>query len=252
MLNIKRDHLQGIPTNKAVEYNGEKLIIIHNTATPNATAQSENTYFHNNWQSVQSFVHALVDWKGDVYETAEFGDVVWGAGNVNKYAFLQVEQCISDDDSDNIQSAKYLAEYVALKIKASGYPFTSFRIISHNDASHEFGGSDHTDTIVGVSWEEFLTDVRNYLPNEVEPEKQESDPMGIFETQQDIWARVDGPDRANVKAYLFPKGTTIKYDRVLKSNGYVWISQPRSSGGYWYIPVSDGVDVWGQFIKEVD
>ena len=82
-MEIKTDYLPGIPTDKATELNGQKFIIIHNTATPNATADAENAYFHREWANIQAFVHAFVDWNGVVVETAKMGDVVWGAGRIN-------------------------------------------------------------------------------------------------------------------------------------------------------------------------
>lgn len=33
------------------------------------------------------------------------------------------------------------------------------------------------------------------------------------------------------------KGDTVKYDAYKIANGYVWIRQPRNSGGYYYMAV---------------
>lgn len=170
MLNIKKDPIQGIPKVDTELYHGKRIIIIHNTSTPNATAENENMYFHREWSNIGAFVHAFVDWSGDVYEHVDVGTQVWGAGNVNKYAWLQVEQCVSSDPVLNRESAEKTAEYVALKIKESGIPFNDFLILSHGDATTIFGGSDHYDTIEGMGWEEFTTLVRSLSTDkEVQP-----------------------------------------------------------------------------------
>lgn len=161
MLKITQDYLVGTPNVQATRYNGKMIIIIHNTATPEATVHNENTYFHRTWATNQSFVHAFVDWTGEAIEHAPFGQVAWGAGYVNKYAFLQVEQCVSKDGYKNRQSAEFVAQYVATKIKESGYQFEDFIIMSHADASIQFGGTDHNDTIVGVGWDDLMTRIKS-------------------------------------------------------------------------------------------
>ena len=264
-LNIIKDYIPGRPEDKAELYNGKPVIVVHNTATFNATAKNENTYFHNNWSNVQAFVHALVDWTNDVYETAQFGDVVWGAGTVNKYAYLQVEQCISQNDDENQQSADNMAKYIALKLKENNLSVDDVYIISHADASVQFGGTDHNDTVVGITWDELISKIRAYTTDAVtttpvsptpEPTKpaniqyiQTDGKYGFFRLNYDIKARADGPDTTNRLTYIFKKGDTIKVDRVLKANGYYWISQLRSNGSYWYIPICENgkTDLWGSF-----
>lgn len=255
-LNITKQLLEGRPEAPAELYNGKRIIVIHNTATFGADAKTENAYFQNNWENAQSFVHAFVDWHGDVYEHAEFGYTTWGAGYVNKYAFLQVEQCLSNLDDENQKSADNVAQYVAEKMKQSGYSFDEFQLISHADASRDFGGTDHTDTIVGITWDDFLSRVKQYYHGETAVTKQpkqveEVKPAdaGTFQCSYDIKARCDGPDTTNQLAYTFKKDDCIKFDRRLLANGHEWISQPRADGIYWYIPVREINDkgYWGSF-----
>lgn len=244
MLNIKQDYLAGIPKVPAELHNGKMVIIIHNTATVNATAKDENVYFHREWANLETFVHAFVDWNGDVYEHAPFGVQVWGAGNVNKHAFLQVEQCISTDDEYNQKSADYTAQYVARKIKESGKTFDDFLIMSHAEASNTFGGSDHQDTIMGLTWDEFITKVKGYMS----VEKSTVKVGDTFRCNYRIKVRTDGPDTINRHVHTFNIGDVVVYDRRLKANGYEWISQKRTDGTYWYIPVRALTETtyWGE------
>lgn len=248
MVNIRKNYLNGTPKTKTELYNGKKIIIIHNTATPGATTKNEDDYFHREWARLETFVHAFVDWKGDAVEHHPEGYIAWGAGNVNKYAWLQVEQCIGTDEQ-NRQSAEYVAQYVAEKIKASGEPFESFAILSHAEASLTFDGSDHMDTIVGVGWSDFINRVKELTRAKVETKSTGS--TGVFICSYPIKARQDGPDTTNKHVYTFKRGDRITFDRKLSSNGYEWISQPRAGGGFWYIPIRELKDstYWGEIGK---
>lgn len=76
---------------------------------------------------------------------------------------------------------------------------------------------------------------------------------GLFTSDYAIYARLGGPSTGNQSPYLFPAGSQIRYDAFCHAGGYVWIRQPRSGEGYWYIPTgeSDGLkridDAWGSF-----
>nr|DAE91406.1 MAG TPA: Adenosylhomocysteinase [Caudoviricetes sp.] len=74
-----------------------------------------------------------------------------------------------------------------------------------------------------------------------------------FTSAYAIYAREGGPSTNNKSPYLFPAGSKVHYDAYCHANGYVWIRQPRSGGGYWYIPTgeSNGTKrtgpAWGSF-----
>lgn len=38
-INVQKSYLQGLPNQQAAPHNGKRIIIIHNTATPEATAK---------------------------------------------------------------------------------------------------------------------------------------------------------------------------------------------------------------------
>ena len=60
-----------------------------------------------------------------------------------------------------------------------------------------------------------------------------------------------GPDTTNKHVYTFDTGDRINFDRKLSANGYEWISQPRSGGGFWYIPIRElkNSTYWGEIGK---
>ena len=83
MINIRKNYLNGTPKTQTELYNGKKIIIIHNTATPGATTKNEDDYFHREWERIETFAHAFVDWTGDAVEHQPAGCIAWAAGNVN-------------------------------------------------------------------------------------------------------------------------------------------------------------------------
>ena len=252
-LTIEQYLIPGRPQQPVEKHEGKYIIIIHNTATPEADAPAETAYFHREWANRQSFVHAFVDWNGKAHEHATVGEVVWGAGYVNKYSWLQVEQCISNDNAKNVKSAEYVAEYVARKIKESGLKYEDFKIISHADASVSFGGTDHMDTIVGPTWTEFLAKVQGYLGETAKAQpvaQEEPATSGKFRCSTRIKARSGQPSRKAKHIYTFNPGDTIKINRVLIADGYIWIEQSRNSGDNWYIPITEieslNQVIWGK------
>ena len=138
---------------------------------------------------------------------------------------------------------------MAEKIKASGEPFESFAILSHAEASLNVGGSDHMDSIVGVGLPDFINRVKELTRSKVETTSTGS--TGVFTCYYPIRARQDGPDTTNKHVYIFDTGDRITFDRRLSANGYEWISQPRSGGGFWYIPMRElkNSTYWGEIGK---
>lgn len=51
---------------------------------------------------------------------------------------------------------------------------------------------------------------------------------------------------ASIKAVL-QKGQSVKYDAWTKNEGYTWIRQPRSGGGYYFLAVRDKSGAFGSF-----
>lgn len=102
----------------------------------------------------------------------------------------------------------------------------------------------------------FATDKTAQATPKPAPAKQEGGWItqnAIFTAGYAIYARESGPSVNNNSPYMFPKGAKIKYDAYCHANGFVWIRQKRSNGGYWFIPTgpSNGSqrtgEAWGTF-----
>ncbi|GHN48673.1 putative amidase [Lactobacillus delbrueckii] len=125
-------------------------IVVHETATPGATAWDEGRYFNNNWTSVYSYVHAVVDNTQTIQlMSTDYG--TWGAGPIANVRYIQIELCEVSTRSQFVQSVANDAYYIATLLHQ--YNLTPSRasksgtgtIWSHNEVSQYLGGTDHGD-----------------------------------------------------------------------------------------------------------
>lgn len=143
---IRNDGMIPNPKTQTVNYGGRQFIVIHSTATLNAIAGNIDEYFDNNWSSVYAFVQWAIDDK-EAWQNYDNGFRSWGAGNVNSYAWSQIEICEFQDDNRAkaaIANAIQLTKALVNEATAKG---VKVEIISHKEAAQMFGGSDHVDPI---------------------------------------------------------------------------------------------------------
>ncbi|MCT3515433.1 N-acetylmuramoyl-L-alanine amidase [Lactobacillus delbrueckii subsp. lactis] len=125
-------------------------IVVHETATPGATAWDEGRYFNDNWTSVYSYVHAVVDNNQTIQlMSTDYG--TWGAGPIANVRYIQIELCEVSTRSQFVQSVANDAYYIATLLhKYNLTPSRASRsgvgtIWSHNEVSQYLGGTDHGD-----------------------------------------------------------------------------------------------------------
>lgn len=125
-------------------------VVVHETATPGATAWDEGRYFNNNWMTAYTYVHAVVDNNQTIQlMSPDYG--VWGAGPIANVRYIQVELCEVSTWSQFVQSVANDAYYIASLLHS--YNLTPSRasqdgsgtIWSHNEVSQYLGGTDHGD-----------------------------------------------------------------------------------------------------------
>ena len=132
-------------------YGKPEGVVIHDTENPNDTAESEFSFFNNNWPTVQSYVHAVTDYK-QIINMHDTGTGVWGAGPAANYRFIQIELCSSAKNEDQFaRSVENQAYYVASKLIQYGLTPSrasadgSGTVWSHHDVTKYLGGTNHVD-----------------------------------------------------------------------------------------------------------
>lgn len=122
-------------------------VVIHETATPGATAQNEATYFNWAWPTIYTYVHAFVD-NNQILNIKNTDYAVWGAGPTANSKFIQVELCEVTTTDAFARSVANQAYYTASKLVQYNLPFTpGVTVMSHNDVSKKWGETTHTDPV---------------------------------------------------------------------------------------------------------
>jgi N-acetylmuramoyl-L-alanine amidase len=125
-------------------------VVVHETATPGATAWDEGRYFNNNWMTAYTYVHAVVDNNQTIQlMSTDYG--TWGAGPIANLRYIQIELCEVSTRSQFVQSVANDAYYIATLLHQ--YNLTPSRasksgtgtIWSHNEVSQYLGGTNHGD-----------------------------------------------------------------------------------------------------------
>lgn len=148
-----------------------KIIVLHETATPDAPAVNIATFEKREWSNNETYVHLAVDDKG-AYQIGEFGYVAWGAGNVNIYAPVQIELCNFTDKNRAIAAYRNLIalardianQFSVNKTLDDGNKTNGFK--THDWCRINYGGTDHTAPYaylasLGISKAQFAADLAN-------------------------------------------------------------------------------------------
>ncbi|WEV36798.1 SLAP domain-containing protein [Lactobacillus sp. ESL0677] len=151
-------------------------IVIHETATPNATAHDEAIYFNREWKNIYAYVHAFVD-KTGVIQMMSPDSGTWGAGPQANDRFIQVELCEENNAADFAKGVNNDAIYAAALLHHYGLqPDNAVHdgqgtIWSHHAVSQYLGGTDHTDpdgyfAKWGYTMDDFYNLVKYYYDNQ--------------------------------------------------------------------------------------
>lgn len=120
-------------------------VLIHDTATPGATAENEVAYFNRSWKTNQTYVHAFVDGNKiiNIHDT-NYG--VWGAGPTANSKFIQVELCNVSTNDQFARSISNDAYYVASKLIEYNLPFIPNQtVVTHRQAAERWHDTNHRD-----------------------------------------------------------------------------------------------------------
>jgi len=142
-------------------------VVIHETATPGATAQNEATYFNREWKNIYTYVHAFVD-NNQILNIKNTDYTTWGAGPTANAKFINVELCEVVTTDAFARSVANQAYYTASKLDQYNFPFTpGVTVMSHDAVSKKWHETTHTDPVGyfakwGYSMDQFYDLVGKY------------------------------------------------------------------------------------------
>lgn len=145
-------------------------VVVHETATPGATARNEVTYFNREWSTMYSYVHAFVD-NNEIINIHNTDYGVWGAGPTANSKYIQIELCEVSTTDQFARSISNDAYYIASKLIQYNLPFTAgTTVLSHHDVSLRYGDTNHTDpdgyfAKWGYSMDQFYELIGTYYNN---------------------------------------------------------------------------------------
>lgn len=137
-------------------------VVIHETANPGATARNHVDYWKRNPDYA---VHYVGDWTGIAWHCVPDDKLCWQVGNGNSHV-VGIELCHATNKADFDKVWRLGVEWAAWALKHFGWG--TDRLLSHNDCTRIWGGSDHTDPIGyfaehGKTWEQFKADVASEM-----------------------------------------------------------------------------------------
>jgi N-acetylmuramoyl-L-alanine amidase len=151
-----------------IKYNrsGQKLVpegfVIHDTATPGATAQNEHDYFNSGDR--QTSAHYFVDWT-QIVRTVPENEVAWHAGSTANHKYLSVEMCgPKTHDPMKFQEIWNRTVWLVADAFARYGWSTGPGLWSHSGISNKYHETDHQDPIAyfkeyGKTFDGFVAEV---------------------------------------------------------------------------------------------
>lgn len=119
-----------------------KGIVLHETATPGASAENEYRYFNNN--NIGASAHGFVDWNGYI-QTIPYNEIAWHAGYTANSKYIGIEMCHATNKADFDRVWNNTVELFATLIKQYGWTVND--IHTHDEMSKLYKETDHTDPI---------------------------------------------------------------------------------------------------------
>ena len=134
-------------------------IVIHETATPGATAENEYNFFNSADRNASA--HGFVDWK-EYIQTIPYDEVAWHAGYTANYQYIGIEMCHATNKADFEKVWNNTIEIVVEIMNRYGFSVND--ITTHDEVSRRWGETDHTDPIgyfrkFGKTFDDFKHDL---------------------------------------------------------------------------------------------
>lgn len=123
-------------------------LVLHSTATPGATNETEVRYFNSGDRKASA--HGFIDWDS-ITQTIPFNEVGWHAGSTANHKFIGIELC-EPGTHDVIKFTEvwnratwYFAWIFISVLKI--HTVTKENLMSHAEVSAKWGETDHQDPV---------------------------------------------------------------------------------------------------------
>lgn len=132
---------------------------VHSTANPGASAANHVSLWSRDYEYA---VHLVSDWT-EAYHTVPYDRLCYQVGNGNSLV-EGLEICEAINQEDFMKGIQIAAQVVRERLTAHGWGID--RLITHNDATQRWGGSDHSDPLpyfakFNYSWQQFIDLVKS-------------------------------------------------------------------------------------------
>lgn len=145
-----------------------KGIVLHETATPGATAEREYIYFNTAYRGASA--HAFVDWD-DVIQTIPYNEQAWHAGPTANRRYIGIEMCRPAARNEEAFQKVWnhtVSLFADLFREFDFGNVTCDNLLSHAEVSARWRETDHTDPVgyfaeYGRTVNDFRAAVQNEL-----------------------------------------------------------------------------------------
>ena len=140
-------------------------VVVHETATPGATARDEFNFFNTGNRDASA--HGFVDWN-EYIQTVPYTEIAWHAGQTANRRYIGIELCHAESQEEFIKVWDNAVMVIASIFSYFGWEVTKDTLLSHSDVSLRWGETDHTDPIgyfkkFGKTMEDFKAAVKNEI-----------------------------------------------------------------------------------------
>ena len=155
--------------NRSYEPLYPKGLVIHETATPGATAENSFNYFNSGYRDASA--HGFVDWN-EYIQMIPYTEVAWHAGYTANHMYIGIELCHPETKNEVQFNAVWRnAVEVASKILEE-FNLSYKDITTHHAVSLKWGETDHTDPTgyfleYGKTIDDFIKDVKSKMEGDL-------------------------------------------------------------------------------------
>src|SRR2546421_2070012 len=121
-------------------------LVLHSTATPEATARNERDFFERSTGASQVSVHIVVDWI-EALVVVPINEVAYHVGPNGNRNFIGMELCESADPAKFQAAFARWIEAARTLFDLFAWPVDDQHLWSHQRVSQVFKGTDHQDPI---------------------------------------------------------------------------------------------------------